>query len=106
MGDGPNAVLLAQLLHAVHDESDALIANDPVRLVDATSRKQHLLRLLAPQTHALRAIRRLDVDERERLAREAARLTAVDGHTIERLGAHRPSEIDQPFAAARAAHWN
>lgn len=86
MGDRPEAHLLAELLHALHDESEALVANDAVRLVDATSRRDHLLWLLAPQANALRAMRRSGTDERERLAREAAQLAAVDGHAIAGLG--------------------
>jgi hypothetical protein len=43
----PSARLLAELAHALHDESDALIANDAARLVEAGSRRTHLLRLLA-----------------------------------------------------------
>ena len=35
MGDNPTAHLFAELLHALHDESDALVANDSARLVDA-----------------------------------------------------------------------
>ena len=86
MGNRPDARLLAELVHAVHAESDALVANDAVRLIDAASRKEHLLRLLAPQANALRAMRRSGTDERERLAREAAQLAAVEGHGIEGLG--------------------
>lgn len=103
MGGSPSALLLAELVHALHEESDALVANDAVRLVDATSRKEHLLRLLAPQTNALRTMRRSGVDERERLAHEAARLTATDGHAIAGLGSCRSSVIDQRMAAVRAA---
>lgn len=86
MGNRPDAQLLAELVHAVHDESDALVANDAVRLIDAASRKEHLLRLLAPQANALRAMRRSGTDERERLVREAAQLAAVNGHAMEGLG--------------------
>jgi hypothetical protein len=102
MSDSPNATLLAELVHALHDESDALVADDAVRLIDATSRKEHLLRLLAPQANALRAMRRSGADERERLACEAARLMAVDGHAMADPGSSRASAVDQRFAALRA----
>ncbi len=32
MGDNPTARLFAELIHALHDESDALVANDAARL--------------------------------------------------------------------------
>ena len=44
----PDALLFAELISALHDESNALVANDAARLVDAESRREHLLRLLAP----------------------------------------------------------
>ena len=78
MGDRPAARLFADLISALHDESDALVADDPARLAHASSRKDHLLRLLAPQANALRAMRRSGSDELERFAREAAQLTALD----------------------------
>lgn len=46
--------LFVQLIDALHAESDALVANDGVRLADAVSRKQALLAALAPQAKALR----------------------------------------------------
>jgi hypothetical protein len=55
MGDNPTARLFAELLQALHDESDALIANDAARLTDAGNRRDHVLRLLAPQANALPA---------------------------------------------------
>ena len=58
MGSHPAAHLFAELIQALHDESDALVANDAARLVDAGNRREHLLRLLAPQANALRAARR------------------------------------------------
>lgn len=70
------ARLFSELIQALHDESEALIANDPARLAAAGSRKQHLLRLLAPQASALRSMRHGDSDELERFAREAAQLAA------------------------------
>ena len=104
MGNRKDEHLLAELVHALHDESEALVANDAVRLIDAASRKEHLLRLLAPRTSALRAMRRSGADERERLAREAAQLTAVDGHAIAGLRASGASAVDVRFATVRAAH--
>ena len=71
--DAP-ARLFSDLIKALHDESEALIANDPVGLADASGRKEHLLRLLAPQASALRAMRQGGSDELERFAREAAQL--------------------------------
>jgi len=79
MGDNPAAHLFAELIQALHDESDALVANDAARLADAGNRREHLLRLLAPQANALRAMRRTGSDEFERFALEAAQLAAVDG---------------------------
>jgi hypothetical protein len=83
MGDRPAARLFADLITALHDESDALVADDPARLAQAASRKDHLLRLLAPQANALRAMRRSGCDELERFAREAAQLTALDIDTLQ-----------------------
>ncbi len=77
MGDRPAVRLFAELIDALHDESDALVADDPARLAAAASRKDHILRLLAPQTNALRVMRHSGADERERLAREAAQLGQV-----------------------------
>lgn len=74
MGDRPAVRLFAELIDALHDESDALVADDPARLAAAASRKEHILRLLAPQTNALRVMRHSGADERERLAREATQL--------------------------------
>lgn len=71
------ARLFSELIQALHDESEALIANDAARLAAADSRKQHLLRLLAPQASALRAMRHGGTDELERFAREAAQLRAL-----------------------------
>ncbi len=71
---GAPARLFSDLITALHDESEALIANDSARLAEAAGRKQHLLRLLAPQASALRAMRQGDSDELERFAREAAQL--------------------------------
>ena len=78
MGSRPASHLFAELVHVLHDESDALVANDSARLLDAANRKEHLLRLLAPQANALRAMRRSGSDELERFAREAAQLMALD----------------------------
>jgi len=85
MGNNPAAHLFAQLVSTLHDESDALIANDAARLATAGNRKEHLLRLLAPQANALRAMRRSGSDELERFAREAAQLAALDPQLVERL---------------------
>jgi hypothetical protein len=74
--DAP-ARLFSELIQTLHDESEALIANDAARLAAADSRKQHLLRLLAPQASALRAMRHGGTDELERFAREAAQLRAL-----------------------------
>lgn len=74
---GAPARLFSDLIKALHDESEALIANDPARLAEAGRRKEHLLRLLAPQASALRAMRQGGTDELERFAREAAQLRAL-----------------------------
>jgi len=74
---GAPARLFSELIAALHDESEALIANDPARLADAEGRKQHLLRLLAPQACALSAMRRGGINELELFAREAAQLRAL-----------------------------
>jgi hypothetical protein len=74
---GAPARLFSELIKALHDESEALIANDAARLAEAGSRKQHLLRLLAPQASALSAMRHSGIDELERFAREAAQLRAL-----------------------------
>jgi hypothetical protein len=79
VGDNRAAELMARLVEALHDESDALVANDRARLTDAAHRREHLLRLLAPQANALRAMRRSGADELDRFTREAAQLAAVDG---------------------------
>lgn len=71
---GAPARLFSELIKALHDESEALIANDAARLAEAGGRRQHLLRLLAPQASALRAMRHGGTDELERFAREAAQL--------------------------------
>ncbi len=71
---GAPARLFSELIKALHDESEALIADDPARLAEAGGRKQHLLRLLAPQASALSAMRQGGTDELERFAREAAQL--------------------------------
>ena len=104
MGDNPAARLFAELIHALHDESDALVANDAARLVDAAHRKEHLLRLLAPQANALRAMRRSGCDEMERFAYEAAQLSALDGgHAISSLASSRAAAVTGRMAAAGAA---
>ena len=105
MGSRPASHLFAELVHVLHDESDALVANDPARLLDAANRKEHLLRLLAPQANALRAMRRSGSDELERFAREAAQLMALDStHVVAGLSSSRASAIDGRIAAVRAAH--
>jgi|APIni6443716594_1056825.scaffolds.fasta_scaffold193443_2 neutral trehalase len=105
MGSRPASHLFAELVHVLHDESDALVANDSARLLDATHRKEHLLRLLAPQANALRAMRRSGSDELERFAREAAQLAALDStHVVAGLSSSRASAIDSRMAAIRAAH--
>jgi len=98
MGDNPAAQLLAQLVETLHDESDALVANDAARLAAAAHRREHLLRLLAPQANALRIMRRSGSDELERFAREAAQLAAVDG-----LAAHGSRALQARVDALRAA---
>ena len=104
MGDNPAARLFSELIHALHDESDALVANDAARFVDAGNRKEHLLRLLAPQANALRAMRRSGCDELERFAREAAQLAALDGgHVVSNLGSSHASAVTGRMAAVRAA---
>jgi hypothetical protein len=105
MGDRPASHLFAELVHVLHDESDALVANDPARLLDAANRKEYLLRLLAPQANALRAMRRSGSDELERFAREAAQLMALDStHVVAGLGSNRASAVEGRIAAVRAAH--
>lgn len=74
------ARLFSDLIKALHDESEALIANDAARMAEAAGRKQHLLRLLAPQASALRAMRQGGSDELERFAREAAQLRLFAPH--------------------------
>lgn len=102
MGNNPAAHLFAQFVHTLHDESDALIANDATRLANANTRKEHLLRLLAPQANALRAMRRAGSDELERFAREAAQLAALDPQLIERLAAGGNAATVGRVAALRA----
>jgi hypothetical protein len=68
--------LFARLIEALHDESDALVANDAAKLADAVSRDKHLLRLLAPGQRA-RTIRHGGDGELERFAREALQLKAL-----------------------------
>jgi hypothetical protein len=46
--EGPATALVAALLCALRDESDALKSSNPARLAAAESRKRHLLRLLSP----------------------------------------------------------
>jgi hypothetical protein len=104
MGDNPTARLIAELVQALHDESDALIANDPARLADAGYRREHVLRLLAPQASALRAMRRTGSDEFERFAREAAQLTALDGGcAVAGLGLSGAASVNARLETARAA---
>lgn len=71
------ARLFSQLIKALHDESEALIANDAASLAEAESRKRHLLLLLAPQASALRAMRHGESDALEFFARDAAQLRAL-----------------------------
>lgn len=102
MGDNPTPHLFSELLRALHDESDALVANDAVRLADAGTRREHVLRLLAPQANALRAMRRTGADEYERFVREAAQLTALDGgHAVSRLA--EAGAVNGRLAVLRAA---
>jgi hypothetical protein len=104
MGDNPAARLFSELIHALHDESDALVANDAARLIDAGNRKEHLLRLLAPQASALRAMRRSGSDELERFAREAAQLAALDGgHAVGGLETSHAAAVKGRMAAVRDA---
>ena len=103
MGDNPTARLFAELLQALHDESDALVANDAARLADAGNRRDHVLRLLAPQANALRAMRRTGSDEYERFAFEAAQLAAVDGgRAVAGLAASGAAAVNARVAALRA----
>ena len=104
MGSHPAAHLFAELIQAMHDESDALVANDAARLVDASNRREHLLRLLAPQANALRAMRRAGSDEFERFAREAAQLAALDGgRAVSGLSSASSSTLSARIATLRSA---
>lgn len=103
MGDNPTARLFAELLKALHDESDALIANDAARLTDAGNRRDHVLRLLAPQANALRSMRRNGSDEYERFAHEAAQLAALDTDLLHGLGASGAAAVHARVSAARSA---
>ena len=104
MGDNPAAHLFAELIQALHDESDALVANDATRLADAGNRREHLLRLLAPQANALRAMRRTGSDEFERFAREAAQLAAVDGgRAVTNLGSASSGTLAARIDTLRSA---
>ncbi len=104
MGHRPDAHLLAELISALHDESNALVANDAARLVDAGNRREHLLRLLAPQASALRSMRRSGSDELERFAHEAAQLAAVDAsHVVDHLGTRGAASVTGRMATVRAA---
>lgn len=103
MGRRPDQ-LFAELLNALHDESNALVENDAARLVDAGNRREHLLRLLAPQASALRSMRRSGSDELERFAREAAQLAALDAsHVVDYLGTRSAASVSGRIAAVRAA---
>lgn len=79
---GPAARLFALLIEALHEESDALVANDGQRIAAAAARKQALLAALAPQAKALRAERENGSHEIERLAREAAQLNALNAEIL------------------------
>ncbi len=79
---GPAARLFALLIEALHEESDALVANDGARIAAAAGRKQALLDALAPQAKALRAERDDGSPEIERLAREAAQLNALNAQIL------------------------
>jgi hypothetical protein len=104
MGDNPTARLFAELLQALHDESDALVANDAAQLADAGNRRDHVMRLLAPQASALRAMRRSGSDEYERFVREAAQLAALDGgRALTGLGVSGAAAVSGRLAALRAA---
>jgi len=103
MGNNPAAHLFAQLVNTLHDESDALIANDAARLANAGNRREHLLRLLAPQANALRAMRRSGSDELERFAREAAQLAALDAQLVDRLADGAGAGVSGRVATLRAA---
>lgn len=104
MGSHPATHLFAELIQALHDESDALVANDAARLVDAGNRREHLLRLLAPQANALRAMRRAGSDEFERFAREAAQLAALDGgRAVSGLSSASSSTLSARIATLRSA---
>lgn len=103
MGDNPTARLFAELLKALHDESDALIANDAARLTDAGNRRDHVLRLLAPQANALRSMRRNGSDEYERFAREAAQLAAHDSRVMGGIGEPGAAAVRARISAVRCA---
>jgi len=74
--DAP-ARLFAELIQALHDESEALIADNAAGLAKAEARKRHLLWLLAPQASAFRAMRHGENDALELFARDAAQLKAL-----------------------------
>lgn len=79
---GPAARLFALLIETLHEESDALVANDGARIAAAAGRKQALLDALAPQAKALRAERENGSHDIERLAREAAQLNALNAEIL------------------------
>src|SRR4030095_2918053 len=99
MGRRPDPLLFAELINALHDESDPLVNKHA-----AARRREHLLRLLAPRASALRAMRRSGSDELERFALEAAQLAAVDAsHVVVQLGTRCAGSASGRIATVRAA---
>lgn len=103
MDDDPSARLYAELIGTLQDESEARVRNDPARLAAAGSRREHLLRLLAPQASALRTMRRCGSDEPERIAHEAVRLAALDGTHAVLDGSRQLYAVESRIAVLRTA---
>ncbi len=100
---GPAARLFALLIEALHEESDALIANDGARIAAAAGRKQALLDALAPQARALRAETASSSPALERLAREAAQLNALNAEILGARAAVVRGRAEVLRQAAKAA---
>jgi flagellar biosynthesis/type III secretory pathway chaperone len=91
--------LFTELIAALHAESDALVANDGVRLADAVGRKQALLAALAPQANALRR----SGDGVARLTLEAARLNALNSVIVNARANATRARVEVLVGAAASA---